>query len=1516
MVKRKDHDMRLGIDVGSTTVKLVLLDENDKVTYSRYERHMSNVFKTVVDMLREMYETVGDIKLRTVITGSGGLSLSNILKIPFEQEVVTCSAAVEALIPQTDVAIELGGEDAKITFYGQTIEQRMNGTCAGGTGAFIDQMAALLNTDASGLNEAAKKHTMIYPIAARCGVFAKTDIQPLINEGAPIEDLSASIFQAVVNQTISGLACGHTIKGKVAFLGGPLSFLSELRKRFIDTLELSDEDVIFPEDSKFFVAIGAALNSAKYEEMGFKDIIDRIEHADPSALSDTKHVDPLFADAEDYKKFHERHLKDRIKRKDIRKAKGRVFLGIDAGSTTTKAALIDDDKNLLYSYYRGNEGKPLEATMNMFKELYSLLPSKAYIANVTATGYGEGLIKAAFKADLGEIETMAHYKAAEEFLPGVDFILDIGGQDMKCMRIKDGAIYNIMLNEACSSGCGSFIETYAKSVNMDVQSFATEALFAKAPVDLGTRCTVFMNSKVKQAQKEGATIGDISAGLSYSVIKNALYKVIKLRNPEEAGNKIVVQGGTFLNDAVLRAIENILGKNIVRPDIAGLMGAYGAALIAKENYVEDTVSSVITPDDIATFHVTTSHVRCKGCENNCLMTINKFNDGTRFFTGNRCERGEGKTPEEANKLPNLFEYKLKRLFRYKPLTVEESKRGVVGIPRVLNMYENYPFWFVLFTRLGFSVMLSPTSSKEMYERGMETISSDTACYPAKMVHGHIKWLVEHGAKWIFYPSINYERVEDETAPNHYNCPIVATYPEVIAGNMDDIFEENGVTFTHPFLPYDNDENLVRELYKVLRRTGVSRLELEDAVKMARAEDKRVKDDIKKAGEYSLKYARDHKKKAVVLAGRPYHLDPEINHGIDKIISSFDMVVLTEDSVAHLGKLERPIRVLDQWMYHSRLYKAATFVGTTDDVEIVQLNSFGCGLDAVTTDEVEEITKKNNKLYTVLKIDEGTNMGAAKIRIRSLKAAMDERDKNGVKHVEDRSPYERVYFTKKMRKDYTILIPEMSPIHFQFLEAAIGSAGYKVKRLPTVDKNAVDEGLKYINNDACYPTIVTLGQIISYLKSGEVDLDKVGIFMSQTGGGCRASNYVALLRKALKDLNMEQIPVISVNMAGLESNPGFKISMKFVKRGLMALVYGDLFMRVLYATRPYEKVPGSANELFEKWSRIANENVANGSLVKFRHIIADIVKAFDELPLLDIKKPKVGVVGEILVKYHPNANNDVVDIIEKEGGEAVVLDMIDFFMYGMYSKEFNYRNLSGSYGTMMGNRIAIDVLEFFRKPMRKALEESKRFHQPMFIKDIAKKATEIISLGNQCGEGWLLTGEMVDLIDDGVENIICMQPFACLPNHVTGKGMMKALRKRNPMANIAAIDYDPGASDVNQLNRIKLMMATAHKNLEKKEAEAREADGETAGAGSADIADSADAAGAGSPVNAGSIGGENAAADGSGITASQPDIVSLGDADDAKTAGDSQAAGCDDSAVTDEKLQDQSIGSIESEEHAS
>ncbi|MDR0886834.1 MAG: acyl-CoA dehydratase activase-related protein, partial [Clostridiales Family XIII bacterium] len=1124
---------RLGIDVGSTTVKLVLLDEDGNILFKRYDRHMSNVFEKVHELLAQLDEAYPGMDAAMTITGSGGLALAGVLDINFEQEVITCSKAVETLIPETDVAIELGGEDAKITFYDTTIEQRMNGTCAGGTGAFIDQMAVLLSTDAAGLNDAAKEKKLIYPIAARCGVFAKTDIQPLINEGAAMPDLAASIFQAVVNQTISGLACGRTIKGKVAFLGGPLSFLSELRVRFIETLDLRHEDILFPPDSQYFVAIGAAMMAGEEHMVNLSELTDKLTHADQSMLSDTKHIEPLFANAAAYAAFKKRHESAKAHRKDIKKAKGALFLGIDAGSTTTKAVLIDKDRNLLYSFYENNEGNPIEVVRKMLREMYSKLDKHSYIGGSCVTGYGEGLIMAAFGVDMGEIETMAHYRAAENFLPGVDFILDIGGQDMKCMKIRNGAIYNIMLNEACSSGCGSFIETYAKSVNLDTPTFAKEALLAQGPVDLGTRCTVFMNSKVKQAQKEGATIGDISAGLSYSVIKNALYKVIKLRNADDAGEKIVVQGGTFLNEAVLKALENVLGREVVRPDIAGNMGAFGAAIIALDNYVDDTRSGLVDTIGLEKLTVDSSHGRCKLCENNCLLTINRFSNGDKFVTGNRCERGGGgkRTDQDT---PNLYKYKYERLFGYEPLSLAQSKRGEIGIPRVLGMYENYPFWFKFFTELGFRVVLSPTSGKNIYESGMDTISSDTACYPAKLVHGHIKWLAQSGVKRIWFPCVNYELQEDESSDNHYNCPIVATYPEVISKNMNDVMAENDVIFMHPFIPYDRDDRLIKKLYEIFRELEIGHDEIEHAVKAGREEDKHFKDDMKRKGKETLAYMRSHGLKGIVLAGRPYHIDPEINHGIDTLITSYGMAVLTEDSVSYMSELLGKRRVLDQWMYHTRLYKAADFVSGEVDLELVQLNSFGCGLDAVTTDQVQEILESRNKMYTVLKIDEGAGLGAARIRVRSLKAAIEERSKNGVEPLETHYDFEREVFTKEMAEDYTILIPQMAPMHFRFLQPALNASGLKTKLLPVVDKHAVEEGLRYVNNDACYPTIVTLGQIISYLKSGELDLDKTAVFMSQTGGGCRASNYVALLRHSFKELGMEQIPVVSANMSGLET----------------------------------------------------------------------------------------------------------------------------------------------------------------------------------------------------------------------------------------------------------------------------------------------------------------------------------------------------------------------------------------------
>lgn len=1421
-----NETLRIGLDVGSTTVKIVILSENDEILYSKYQRHYSDIRRTIYDMLTEALTKFEDFKASVNITGSGGMLVANWLDLPFVQEVVASTEAVERIIPQTSVVIELGGEDAKIIFLENPVEQRMNGTCAGGTGAFIDQMAILLKTDAPGLNELAKKHTTIYPIAARCGVFAKTDIQPLLNEGAAKEDIAASVFQSVVNQTISGLACGRRITGKVAFLGGPLNYLSELRKRFIETLELTEDRIIFPGNSHLFVALGAAYTSEcrnRSDDMrkifDIKDIKSKLSKILTIEADEIGRLQPLFESEKELAEFKERHAKNKAPKGDIRSYKGNCFLGIDAGSTTTKAVVIGENDEILYSWYASNFGSPFNSALNILKDIYSLLPQTATIKYSAVTGYGEGLIKTALGIDIGEIETIAHYKAAEKFLPGVDFILDIGGQDMKCLKIKDGVIQSIMLNEACSSGCGSFIEAFATSLAIDVTSFANEALKSKKPVDLGSRCTVFMNSRVKQAQKEGASVADISAGLSYSVIKNALTKVIKIKSPEEMGNKLIVQGGTFYNDAILRCFEIISERQAVRPDIAGLMGAYGCALIAKNAYLSDNslITTLLSLQQAEEIKSDIRKVRCGKCTNNCLLTINKFSDGKIFVSGNRCEKGDSFHKESKNQYLkdnlNLFSYKYNRLFEYyKSLDDKEAYMGTIGIPRVLNMYENYPFWHTFFTKLGFKVVLSDRSSKDVFTEGMETIPSESVCYPAKLTHGHVANLINKDIKRIFYPSIPYEQIEDTSANNHYNCPIVTSYPEVIINNMD-IIKENNVDYIHPFLPIYDKKRMAERLCEVFSPYGLNKDLIKSATSDAYKEYDNFKNDIRKKAEEIIKYSNENNIRIIVLAGRPYHLDPEINHGIPELISSYDFAVLTEDSISHLGNLDTPIRVVNQWMYHSRLYRAADFVRTQKNMELIQLNSFGCGLDAVTTDQVEEILTSAGKIYTCLKIDEGSNLGAVRIRIRSLKAAMADRDLNKleIKKIKSYST-PKVQFTQTMRNDYTILAPQMSPIHFDLLEQAFNCSGYNFEVLPSNDRIAVEHGLKYVNNDACYPSVIVVGQFVEALKSGKYDLNKIALMITQTGGGCRATNYIAFIRKALKDMGLSHIPVISLSAGGLESNPGFKITPKILERALMALCYGDLFMRVLYKTRPYEATKGSANSLYEKWRKICLDAIKKPSLTQYKRNIRNIIKEFDELPLLNIKKPRVGLVGEILVKFHPTANNNIVNIIEQEGAEAVMPDLTDFLLYCCYGSIFKHEELSNKYSSVIINKAVIKVIESFRKPMKKYLQASNRFDAPADIFKLANYAKSLLSLGNNTGEGWFLTAEMIELIHSGAPNIVCMQPFACLPNHVTGKGMIKALREKFPQSNIVAVDYDPGASEVNQLNRIRLMLSAAFKNL--------------------------------------------------------------------------------------------------------
>ena len=1701
-VKPASHPkpLRVGLDIGSTTVKAVVLDQSDSLgdtLFSDYRRHHANVRATVAGLLVDIHKKLvdlgrGDEPIRLSITGSGGLALADNLHVPFIQEVIAETEAIDKEYPQADVIIELGGEDAKITYLKPTPEQRMNGSCAGGTGAFIDQMSTLLDTDAAGLNEMAKSYENLYPIASRCGVFAKTDLQPLINDGAAKPDLAASIFTAVATQTIAGLASGRPIHGTVIFLGGPLFFMSELRAAFQRALEGKVDEFIVPTDAHLYVAYGSALQADTdsddqghhFEAYTCDEILKRLDEL-KNLPSNTPTMPPLFPTEADREDFNKCHHKEHIHIGTLEGAHGPHFLGIDAGSTTIKATLVNDDREIVWSSYANNEGSPLTAAINIVKKIQSELPEGAWIARSCATGYGEGLITTGLHLDEGVVETMAHYRGAEMVSPGVTAVIDIGGQDMKYLAITDGVIDSIAVNEACSSGCGSFLQTFAMSMGLTIQEFTQKALASTHPVDLGSRCTVFMNSSVKQAQKEGASIEDIAAGLCYSVVRNALYKVIKLRDSGELGDTVVVQGGTFLNDAVLRAFELLTEREVTRPNIAGLMGAFGAALTARMHYediadddnahvgadgrsvdaaaaeesaagdepnaaahageivvdgVRHTVSSILTGEALNEMSMTTERDVCKLCQNHCKLTITTFSDGSRFVTGNRCERG-GNAKKKRSDRPNLYDYKYKRCFAYRRLTDKNATRGEIGIPRALNMYENYPFWFTLLTSLGFKVMISGRSSHELFETGIESIASENICYPAKLVHGHIKWLLNKGMKTIFYPCVSYEDNLVPNTDNHYNCPVVANYPLVVGANMPELRDPD-VRYMHPYFNLANHELMVDRIVEEFAWASVSREEAETAVKAAYAEDKVFKHDVQQEGLKALAYMKEHDCRGIVLAGRPYHIDPEINHGIPETICALGMVVLSEDSICELQPGEKldltdflsegeedprkknangfrhvddrkvtvnrmPLRVTNQWAYHSRLYAAAHFVASYPGLELVQLNSFGCGLDAITTDQVAEILADKADVYTLLKIDEVSNLGAAKIRLRSLKAAVEEREANkarmakaalatsdesgsaesdaprnaahaaaqaaarkaqeqaesdlataqaalaeaqaavaaaeakvkaadrpvdaadagsdaaapanapkstGFRKTGSKAPTpgrqvlldatmaanpkltkamrdaskraakrgiadvrlaalgdgttndaanaksksaksksghnnatmsryaHREKFVKDMKKDYTIVAPQMSPIHFSLVESVIRSGGYKFDILKHASREDVETGLKYVNNDACYPAIMVIGQLIDAILEGKYDPDKVCLAITQTGGMCRATNYFGLIRKALIDAGYPQIPVIAISTQGLEDNPGFKVTPALLHRTVKALILGDLLMKCLYRVRPYEVEKGAANRLYEQWDVIVREalehhgfskTAAKTPWLKRRYLpypvlAREIVKSFDALPLKDVpRKVRVGVVGEILVKYQPDANNHVVDVIESQDCEAVVPGIMEFMTTRPYITDWNEKYL-GTGGNKTLYALMRWSLDRYNAPIKAAIATSHgKFKQDDPMPELVEKAAEVTSIGVQAGEGWLLTAEILELIEQGCPNVICAQPFACLPNHVTGRGMFGKIRRLHPEANIVSIDYDPGASEANQLNRIKLMIAAAKKAHKAKFADGDEPQGFTA-----------------------------------------------------------------------------------------
>lgn len=1661
--------LRMGLDIGSTTIKLVLLPEHSpeapagarpdpasvspvSPVFAEYRRHNADVRGELTRLLGEVARAYPGAVVRGAVTGSAGLSLATLMGLPFVQEVIAETETVRVCDPQADVVIELGGEDAKITYLHPTPEQRMNGTCAGGTGAFIDQMAQLLHTDAAGLDDMASRYTTLYPIASRCGVFAKSDLQPLINQGAAGEDLAASVLQAVVTQTIAGLACGRPIRGHVMFLGGPLHFLPQLRAAFERTLADQVDSFTCPDNAQLYVAIGAALLSSG-EPTPISELSTRL--ATRKALSlGTSRMRPLFKDTAELEAFRERHARAHIERahwpvteKSLEESgpepdgpdnelddeapgassapgtsgaaehgDGDCFLGIDAGSTTIKAVVLDGRGRIVWEHYAGNEGDPVTAAVEILRRIHREMPDGVRIVRSCVTGYGESLVKAALRIDEGVVETMAHYRAAAYLNPGVTSVIDIGGQDMKYLRIKGDAIDSISVNEACSAGCGSFLQTFARSMGLEIGEFAEAALHAERPVDLGSRCTVFMNSSVKQAQRESATVGEISAGLSYSVVRNALYKVIKLKDADQLGERVSVQGGTFLNDAVLRAFELLTGREVVRPDVAGLMGCFGAALSARATY-DGVPSGLMSLGELSRFSLTTETATCKLCQNHCQLTITTFNDGQRHISGNRCERGATQERRATKSdLPNLYDYKYKRAFSYRRLLEGAATRGDIGIPRVLGMYENYPLWFTVLTSLGFRVMISGRSNHELFESGMDTIPSENVCYPAKLAHGHIEALIAKGIRTIWFPCVFYERELVQGAADHFNCPIVATYPEVIRNNVEAVRDGQqegpdgaeggtgpgglGVRMLSPFLNLADPTTLAERLVEVFADWGVTLPEARRAVAAGFAEDAAFKADVRAEGRRALRWMEDNGRKGIVLAGRPYHIDPEINHGVPDVINTLGLAVLSEDSLLpepdaetaeaaeragkprttaeteDAGKAGRPgkaepegrparparpkkpkktdwaaiarqagsspstdeipdprdgaehavasgalsravaalrrrvdelrpdpqapadwsdvtdvglptpkpvatqgvtgrLRVRDQWAYHSRLYQAAELVTTRDDLELVQLNSFGCGVDALTTDQVQEILESAGGVYTSLKIDEVSNLGAATIRLRSLAAASEARAAEKAAHTEKAvreasdeadgavddaveidttAPAERSaartaergearaaeeasdqseaggavggrelpgatspVFTEAMRATHTILMPQMSPVHFRPLEPLMRRLGYRVELLESATRDDLEVGLRYVNNDACFPAIMVIGQLIGAFTDGSHDPDSCVVAISQTGGICRATNYAAMLRKGLREAGYPQVPVVAISLQGIESNPGFELTATMGLKMLQGIIIGDTLNTCLLRVRPYEVVEGATQELVDRWNRIIAEYFEHkgrsatwGGRIGYRRLLREMVREFNDLPRRDEpRRPRVGVVGEILVKFQPDANNHVIDVIEAEGCEAAVPGLLPFFLSGLVTAQWEAEAYGIGKESVAKKKAAVWFIEQLQAPARAALRAAGgTFDIEPSTVELARKASKVLSLGNQAGEGWLLTGEMIELIEHGVPNIVCCQPFACLPNHVVGKGMFREVRRRYPQANIVAIDYDPGASEVNQLNRIKLMISTA------------------------------------------------------------------------------------------------------------
>lgn len=1414
----QDSSFFLGIDLGSTTVKYVLLNASGQTVTKDYVRHQSAVFATLKQCLQHIQELCGDISVQANFTGSSALSLAQAVHCQFTQEVLAASTFLKSLPEPADTSIELGGEDSKILFLSGGMELRMNEACAGGTGAFIDQMATLLHTDAAGLNELARHHQKTYPMASRCGVFAKTDLVALLNQGAAREDIAKSIFDAVCEQTISGLACGHKICGNVAFLGGPLSFLDELKQSFITRLQGPDTHFADIKDAQYAMAAGAALTALHdstdtmlrehYPAIRLSALMQALDNNKVSAERST--LPPLFATKEDYQAFKARHDKECLPRQELSTAKGNLYLGVDLGSTTVKCVLLDEEAHLLHSFYANNEGSPLNKLLPHIQQLWHDIPEGARLAAICTTGYGAALAKAALNAGFSEVETLAHQKAACFFDPKATYVIDIGGQDMKCIKVKDGIIKDMQLNEACSSGCGSFIETFAGQLNLPLSQFVDKALHGQSPCDLGTRCSVFMNSKVKQAQRDNMPVEDIASGLCFSIVRNALYKVLRIRDSAELGDHVVVQGGTFLNDAVLRAFELLTGLNVIRPDIAGLMGAFGAALLARERFADTRAPLQVLQDDFFDLSkIKVRQFRCKGCNNHCQLTMNTFLSGQKHIQGNRCDFAL-KTGVKNRERNAFLDFKLDLLFNREALTDEQAWRGSIGIPRVLNIFEHYPYWHALFTALGFKVVLSPLTDKTIAELGNVTIPSQSLCYPAKLSHGHVSYLASQGIRNIFLPCVPREvRIDGKFQADSYACPVVGGYPEALRLNITSQYPDLHL-FT-PFLDLGKAKTVARAVHECF--PDISRREILKAVKKARQALFDYKNALQAEGLSTVQRAESEGRTLVVLSGRPYHIDPMVNHGIPALISSMGPLVVTEDAVCQLAERTPHIDVVNQWAFHSRLYKAAEFVCEHPNAQLVQLVSFGCGIDAITSEQVRKILEQHDKIYTMLKIDEGDTLGAAKIRIKSLLCAVNENVRSEIT-TEISSAVSHTRNTGVPNTQRTLYVPQMAPIHFPILTTALQALGFQVKLLEEVSDHAIELGLKYVNNDACYPAIVVIGQLLDGLQSGKIDPSHAALLLAQTCGPCRATNYPALLKWALKDMNYQGVPIVTLSSYDLDTDAlHLKLGLHGLYLLMKGILLGDLLQKLYFHTRTYEVHAGDSDKLLKQLEQECCAFIlrAQKGRLKFHRLIEHIVQAFSEIELKEnVHYPRVGIVGEILLKYHPKANLQLMERIMAEGAEPVIGDISSFLLYCLNDSIYQAKYLKGSWVKATGSWLISHRFNHMRNVIIKALRRSK-FESLTPFNDYKKAIAGLVSAGQQAGEGWLLTAEMIDYIEHGIRNVLCVQPFACLPNHVTGKGVMRAVRTAYEDVNLCSIDFEAGTSQSNVVNRLKLFLTQAKEN---------------------------------------------------------------------------------------------------------